>query len=426
MKGNKRSAHWLYLTNVTSISVICVFVLFLSSPVIADDFEKPGPLKAQSVLPSQFIKGEHFEVEETVQNDGIFNTYEMNSSYGKFTAMTTSSLFILIKEIEAIAAMKKVETDDTALASLKQSGENTVTGLKNLFTEPEETLGNAASGVKGLFNRAKGTVGKRKVTGAEDNKLEQLVGLSKAKGRIATQYGVNAYSRNEVLQKELDRLARADFVGGLGAGVVTSFVPGVGGLILSTSGTARLLNEAINTTPASELWLQNKSKLLKMAIDEDTVELFLNNPVFSPALQTLLVTSLEAMKGVSNRELFIKVSLQASDPDMAKIIMEIAVLTAGYHKNIGQLKTLAPMARLTMAKKEDGSIVVVLPTDYVIWSKSVAEIVGGLAEKVKVSQGASMEMWTLGDYSERTKDNLKEMGWQVHVKARKQLMPAKK
>ena len=89
------------------------------------------------------------------------------------------------------------------------------------------------------------------------------------------------YSSNQVLQKELDRLGQADYLGGLGVGVATSFVPGVGGLVLTTSGTARLLNEAINTTPGSELWLQNKNKLLAMGMDADTIELFLNNQVFN-------------------------------------------------------------------------------------------------------------------------------------------------
>ena len=39
----------------------------------------------------------------------------------------------------------------------------------------------------------------------------------------------------------------------------------VGGVLLTTSGTARLINQAINTTPASELWLQNMNKLLESA-----------------------------------------------------------------------------------------------------------------------------------------------------------------
>ena len=90
-----------------------------------------------------------------------------------------------------------------------------------------------------------------------------------------------------------------------------------------------------------------------MGMDEDTVELFLNNPSFTPALLTVIATALDSMKGVKNRELLIKVALQANDPEMAAIITEVAVMTAGYHKHISPLSRLAPMAHLSCGIKKE-------------------------------------------------------------------------
>ena len=230
--------------------IIC-FTLVSNSQAADNGYERPGQVKASVILKPELLKGKYHTVLDQVVNDGMFNHYTVESPYGNFKADSTSDLEILVREINAIAAMKVVETDDTALTSLKQSGENTAAGIKNLFSDPQGSMKGAASGVGSLFNRVKGTVGKREVTEAEDSRLEQLIGVSKSKGAIATKYGVNVYSRNQILQKELDRLGQADFLGGLGVGVATSLVPGVGGLVLSTSGTARLLNEAINTTPAA-------------------------------------------------------------------------------------------------------------------------------------------------------------------------------
>ncbi len=401
---------------------LCLFLVMPPQFVLAE-FEKPGTLEAQSFLPPEIVKGQDYTIREQVYNDGLFNHYDVTSTFGNFKVISTSSLYLLVQEIEAIAAMKKIETDDTAIEALKQSGKNTVTGIKNLVTDPAGTFESAAAGVGSLFNRAKGTVGKRETTGAEDNKVAQLIGFSKSKGQIATTFGVNMYSRNEVLQEELDRLAWADYLGGLGVGVATSFVPGVGGIILTTSGTARLLNEAINTTPASELWLQNKNKLLEMGMNKDTVELFLNNFQFSPALQTFMVAALESMKGVENLELYLKISLQASDPDMAKIITESALLTAGYHKQITPLKHLKPIARLAGAEKSDGSIVVVLPTDHIIWSENVANLSGSLMAGTGDNKKAGLEVWVVGDFSSLAKSKLDEMGWSVHTKVRSQILP---
>ncbi len=417
------TAMFSFTTFICCFLSLCLFQTLIPKTVLAE-LEKPGILKAQTLLNLKVLKGDHYQVNNEVHNDGFLNHYSVTSSFGDFKASSTSSLHIIIGEIEAIAAMKKIETDDTAIKSLKQSGKNTVAGLQNLINDPQGTFENAATGVGSLFNRAKGTIGKRETTGAEDTKLEQLIGFSKSKGQIATKFGVNMYSRNTTLQVELDRLAWADYLGGLGIGVATSAVPGVGGVLLTTSGTARLLNEAINTTPASELWLQNKNKLLGMGMNADTIELFLNNPVFSPALQTVIVTALDSMQGVQNRELYIKVALQAGNPDMAKIVTESALMTAGYHAHIAPLKHLYPIARLARAEKDDGTIVLILPSDHIIWSEKVADVAGSLVEKAKISKGTGLEIWTLGDFSTVARSKLEKMGWKLHTKVRSQLLPA--
>ena len=409
-------------SSVVSFIVLCLFLIMLPQSVLAE-FEKPGTLKAQSFLKPEFLKGEHYTINEQVNNDGLLNHYAVHSSFGDFRVISTSSLHILVREIGAIAVMKEINTDDTAIEALKQSGKNTVAGLKNLVTDPQGTFESAAAGVGSLFNRAIGTVGKRQTTETEDSRVAQLVGFSKSKGQIATSFGVNVYSRNEVLQEELDRLAWADYLGGLSVGVATSAVPGAGGVLMTTSGAARLLSETINTTPASELWLQNKNKLLEMGMNEDTIELFLNNPVFSPALQTMIVAALESMKGVENRELYLKIALQAGDSVMADIVTESAVMTAGYHKHIAPLKRLTPIARLARAEKSDGTIVVILPSDHTIWSEKVANLAGSLVEKVKASGGPGIEVWAIGDFSPLAHSKLDGMGWDVHTKVGNQLMP---
>lgn len=410
----KKKAMFLGFTRLFVLLVLAV------QPALAQDYERPSTLRASRILDKGLLKGANYAIEEQVVNDGLMNHYLVKSKFGEFRADSSASLLILLHEINGIAAMRKVKTDDTALAGMQQAGENTITGIQNLLTDPEGTLEGAASGIGSLFNRATETVGRREVGESEDNQFKQLIGVSKSKGIIATKYEVNVYSRNQVVQEELDRLAMADYLGGIGVGLATSVVPGVGGLVLTTSGTARLLNEAINTTPGSELWLRNKNVLLALGMNEDTVELFLNNPVFSPAKATLLTEALKELKGVSNLELFLKVALQASTDDMAQMITETAVLTAGYHKNVEKLSSIAPMARLTKGIKANGTAVLTLPTDHIIWSERVARV----ASAIKTNGG--VELWTPGDLSQRTEAELKALGWQLHPRAASTLLAERK
>jgi hypothetical protein len=397
----------------------------LLTTTVRAEYEEPPTLSATELLGPELVKGPNHTVVEQVRNDGLFNHYTVDSPFAAFEVSSTSALKFLINEINAIAEMKKVKTDDTAVASLKQSAENTATGIKNLFTNTEETLKGAASGVQSLFHRAKETIGSRDPTSAEDNRAKQIIGYSKAKGDIATTYNVNVYSRNQVLQEELDRLAWADYLGGLGVGLATAAVPGVGGVVLSASGTARLLNEAINTTPASELWVQNRDKLVALGLASDTVQLFLNNEVFSPALATVMTSALEAMKGVDNLELFLKVCLQASTPDMASVITDLTVLTAGYHMHVKPLAGIVPMARITRAIDADGKAVVVVPADYVVWSGKLHDALNQVSEETKGDQNTAKELWVLGNLSARALDESEKAGWTVHTGAGAQLLPQK-
>jgi hypothetical protein len=396
-------------------------VIIVQTSIALAQFETPATYSAASLLDSKLLKGASFEVQDEVKSDGMFYHFTVDSPFGTFEAYSMTALRQLVHEIEVIDAMKQVATDDAAIESLKQSGKNAVAGVRNLVEKPQETLEGAAAGVGSLFNRAAGTVGKRKTTDAEDNRAQQIIGFSKSKGAIATHYGVNVYSGNQVLQEELDRLAWADYLGGLGVGAVATTVPGLGGVVLATSGTARLLNEVINTTPAAELWLQNKNKLLAMGAQEDTVELFLNNRVFTPALTTVMVAALEQMESVENRELFITIGLQASDTRMARVITSTAVMSAGYHLHVGPLSRVTRLARISKVHTKDDTTVIVLPTDHLIWSEQVATIAQELSEETQ----NGIQLFTLGDLSTTAKENLNELGWRVHTDAGTVLMPSR-
>jgi hypothetical protein len=396
-------------------------VIIVQTSMALAQFETPATYSAASLLDSKLLRGASFEVKDEVKSDGMFYHFTVESSFGTFEAYSMAALRQLVHEIEVIGAMKQISTDDAAIESLKKSGKNAVAGVRNLVEKPRETLEGAAAGVGSLFNRAAGTVGKRKTTDAEDDRAQQIIGFSKSKGAIATHYGVNVYSGNQVLQEELDRLAWADYLGGLGVGAAATTVPGLGGVVLATSGTARLLNEVINTTPAAELWLQNKNKLLAMGVQEDTVELFLNNRVFTPALTTVMVAALEQMESVENRELFITIGLQASDTRMARVITSIAVMSAGYHLHVGPLSRVTPLARISKVHTKDDKTVIVLPTDHLIWSEQVATIAQELSEETQ----NGIQLFTLGDLSTTAKENLNELGWRVYTDAGTVLMPSR-
>ena len=393
------------------------------SPVGAtqNDFEKSPILNAATILSSEKRQSPLYKVEDQVLNNGFMNTYTVNSDFGRFEVVSMPSLTILLHEIDAIAAMKKIERDEVFVESLHQSVKNTVHGVKNLFTEPGETLKGAGQGIKGLFARANESITKSGQSDAEDSRTAQILGFSKAKGVIANQFTVSVYTDNPVLEEELESLAKANFFGGLGMAAVQMAVPGGAGVILSASGAVRLLNETVNLTPPPELRLQNRKKLASMGMDEDLVQLFINNPAFTPRNQTFYVTALEKLKGAENRDLFILVALQLNDTDTIMHVTRMALMFAAYHKNIGPVKHFHTFSRFVSASLPNNRVMLMLPTDHITWNKEFAGAIDALALNPSQQQANKAELWTLGTVSKRAQDELLKRGWRIKTKVSKTL-----
>ncbi len=78
---------------------------------------------------------------------------------------------------------------------------------------------------------------------------------------------------------------------------------------------------------------------------------------------------------------------------------------------------------MARAEKNDGTVVVVLPSDHIIWSEKVADLTSSLAEEVKAAKGNGLEVWVAGDFSTMARSKLDNMGWKMHTKVRNRLMP---
>ncbi len=300
-------------------------MLFPMALNAADDYEPAGTLVASDILPESFFTSDLYKVGQQVNNDGLMNTYSVTSKYGDFEMTSTVGLHKLIVEIEAIDAMEKIQESAAYTSSLKESGLDSVGGLKHLVLHPVESIKGASTGLTSLFYRAEESL-HSSPGDTEDSRMEQLIGFSKSKRKIALKFHVDVYSTNEVLQHHLSTLAWADYGGGLTINIATMPLSGPASVVSTSSGTIQLLNEAIALAPPSELKRQNRAKLTKMKIDPNLIDLFIKNPHFSPRQQTFLVASLETMSAASHRQVALMVGLQAQDADLAMAITTISMM----------------------------------------------------------------------------------------------------
>lgn len=389
------------------------FILTPLNPTIlaaTEWYEPPTILKATDILPRSFFESDLYKVNEKVINDGLMNTYTVTSKHGNDEVLSTVALYKLVVEIEAIAAMKKIEESDTFTKSLKESGTGTVEGIKHLFTDPGESLKGAGKGLTSIFSRAEESIFQSNPGETEDSRVQQLIGFSKSKREIAHKFNVDVYSTNMVLQDQLDTLAWADYAGGLTISIATIPLGGPAKVVYSSSNAVRMLNDAIALSPPSELKKQNREKLAMMKINPDLTSLFIDNPHFSPRQQTYIVAAMESMSEATHREVALMVALQVQDSDLAMAITTITMMQAGYNNNVATIKELDSAMRIMGAQDANGKKVLLVPVDYLTWNDMIAGAIGDLGKPARESKG---EIWLLGTASELAQSKLKEQGWKV-------------
>lgn len=391
------------------VALLLPLVLCSHSAFGKEPYEGRVELKASSILPSHILNNNYYSIKERVENDGFTNTYTVLSRNGKFKALSNIDLFKLLGEIEAIEAMNEIEESDVFIKSFKESGAATVEGIKNLVNDPGATLDSAATGLSSLFSRAEESIFQSSPGETEDSRIEQTIGFSHSKRQVAYRYHVDVYSQNQLLQEHLDRIAWAEYAGGITLGVATMPVGGLAGATLTVSGTARLLGEVIATTPPAELKLQNRQKLERMGIVKGLIDLFIENPHFSPLQQTAFIMALEETRVNENKSLPLEIALRAANHHTAAVITTTMIMLAGYDKHVTPLVGFKRVAGLFCAVNKNREVIVMLPADHITWNKRLADGAASFYNK----GNRFVELWAMGTISPLAQKELKSLGWKV-------------
>ena len=85
----------------------------------AEEFEVPANRKASEILPAELIQGPHYRVQDTVVSYGYMHHWTVDTDFGTFEATGDGALRKTIREIYAIAALKKVSQSEAFASSVR-------------------------------------------------------------------------------------------------------------------------------------------------------------------------------------------------------------------------------------------------------------------------------------------------------------------
>ena len=193
-------------------------------------FEELPELKASEILKPELLKGPHHVIRDPVPTASGMNQFTIDSDFGVFEADGNEMLLQRLKEIDAIARLRGVSRTDEFKNSLVTAAKSPLNSARNIARDPAQAISNVPKGIMKFLGRAKETVANVGKGGGEDvgegNRMKDVIGYSDKKRRIALQMGIDPYSTNTVLQKQLDDVAWASWAGGFTFSVATFPISG--------------------------------------------------------------------------------------------------------------------------------------------------------------------------------------------------------
>ena len=400
------------MTKYIAVLLLAPFSLLGQSVSAPTNTEEPPILSAREILKPEFLAGDGFKVNDDVPTSTGRNRYLIESDYGEFEADGNIMLERRIKEVAAIRKLKEVSRTDQYKKALLAATASPLVVAKDVVTNPVGTITGVPKGLFKFVNRA-GQSMKERTHGRErsqyeDSNAASLVGFSKAKRVVAIQLGVDPYSSNETLQRELNGIAWATFAGKMTFTLATMPVGGAAGLALTSAGVTNTLNKTLLDQAPAELRLRNLKAMLAMGCDRAVANRFNTNTAFSPSVQTAIVMNLETLDGVANRAVFVDLAgSEATDEGDALFYLGTSQVLAELHAK-KPLARLQPVGRIPVALRKDGRAIVAIQWDYAAWTDNAANFIGLLKASDFGKKKAGLTIAISGDASPLAQQKLKD------------------
>jgi hypothetical protein len=378
------------------------------------------------------LKGANYAVDAEVPTDGLLATFTIRSDFGPVEARGPGVLQVRIAEVEALARLTAMKKSDVFVASLQKSAQAVGQAVAGVVTNPVETAKAIPASVGRFLERTarQAKTAAQKLDDVRQNKeagaprgaepgtatqnlavaagvaggraVRDILGYDEKRRDLARQLGVDPYTTNPLLKKELDEVAWAAFAGGLGVDVLMVNVPG-GRLVRSSS----VLTDWIYEKPPGDLRVWIEKTLRELGVAQETVDHFLRQKFWTLTTQTALAMALEKMPGVEGRAEVLDTAVEAEDEDQARFLAVAFSLLAREHEQ-------EPLAEIVDGRPvgvtRSGRAVAAVPVDFVSWTERVAAFANrdDLRRPVVILPGR---------VSERTRAEMTKLGWDIREQA---------
>jgi len=389
-------------------------ILALASAALALStvYEKPRTFRASEVLTPSQIEGPHFKVAEAVPTDGYLYVFSVTTDYGPLEAEGKSLLLVRLNEVRALAELDEVSKSQVFLEAAGNSVLNVGKGAVEAVKDPVATVKGLGGGLKrfgtNLGRKAKQATESAASGGEKGGDIggvaNSVLGINAAARKWAQKVGVDPYTTNPILKKALSDIGQIDAAGTIAAKVAVPIPTAV-------TATATVGNLVWAKDPDA-LLKENEEKMRALGVIDDVIRKLYQSKGFTLTLHTRLAGALSEVKAKGSAD-YVAAAAEAVTEREALFFVESAEMLGRFHQR-SPVAELLTDSRALVAGTGDGRAAVLLPVDWIQWTKAYEKAVQEGSARAKKELGAAkLEMQLTGRMSETAKKESESLGWEV-------------
>jgi hypothetical protein len=398
--------------------------LVLAAPVLPaatlPSVEPMPTLDAATLAPAGLLNGAGYNVDATAPVVGYMGQFTLRASAGTFSANGTEMLAIRVGELAAIAQLGQLSQTGVFADALAASAVKTGAAIGEAVMNPVDTIAGIPAGVGRFFQSAATTISRATESNDGSNSSQRagtgdaamdLLGINKAKRRIAKQVGADPYTTNPVLAKQLDDLARAAFAGGVS--LDAALAVSTAGVATAISATAKV-SDLVWDKPPQDIRSIHELKLAAMGVGANAVRAFVTNRWLTPTLSVPFVEHLAQMPAAKGRAAVVALASTVASEGEARFMLNAVAMAREVASERDPVIALDLAGRILVVRTRDGRIEVPAPVDYVVWTEPVRAfavrkdfksvhrniLVTGLAS-ARAGEGLHATGWAVREHSKR-------------------------
>jgi len=392
--------------------------LILNSPVLfaatLPPVEPMPTLAAAALAPAAVLNGAGYTVDASAPVVGYMGQFTLRAPAGTFNADGAEMLGIRVGELTVIAQLSQLSQSGVFADALAASAMKTGAAIGQAVMNPVETVSGIPAGVGRFFQSAATTISRAtESTGSSTSSQRastsdtamDLLGVNKAKRRIAKQVGADPYTTNPILAKQLDDLAKAAFAGGVS--LDAALAVSTAGVATAISATATVSNLVWDKSPA-DIRTINENKLAAMGVGPDTIRAFVTNRWLTPTLSVPFVEHLAQMPTAKGRVAVVTLASTVASEGEARFMLNAVNIARQIGTERDPVVALDLGGRILMVRTRGGRMEVPAPVDYVVWTEPVR----AFAER-KDLKGAKRNILITGVASAPAREGLHATGWSI-------------